>query len=129
MYDRTPFFKSFGDVLVDAPPSISQGNTLTVTFVGANPRNDLRLEDTYAAIEILTGSGQWMRVRDDSDWDLIFRWRRINSVLGTSEVDIVWEIGRDIDTGIYRARYWGASKGLGGGIEAFEGTSGEFSVV
>ena len=129
VYDRTPFFKSFGDVLVDAPPSISQGNTLTVTFVGANPRNDLRLEDTYAAIEMLTGSGQWMRVKDDSDWDLIFHWRRRNSVLGTSEVDVVWEIGRDTEKGIYRARYWGASKDLGGGIEAFDGSSGEFSVV
>ena len=67
MYNRTPFFKSFGDVLVNAPPSISQGNTLTVTFIGANPRNDLRLKDTYAAIKMLTASRKWTKVRDDSD--------------------------------------------------------------
>ncbi|KAL9630810.1 MAG: hypothetical protein Q9164_006227, partial [Protoblastenia rupestris] len=77
-FDRTPLFKSFGQVLSDAAPIYHPGQTVRVTFVGANPRNDLRLEDTYAAVEqqLPSSSGQWKRVRDDSDWDLIFRWSR-----------------------------------------------------
>ena len=141
-YDRAPFFKSFGDVLIPAPPRIRRGETLSVTFVGANPRNDLRLEKTYAAVELLLpSSGEWKMVRDDSDWDLIFHWKRTSSVLGTSEVEIVWEIpgkgerldsgsgvGEEVDVGLYRIRYFGAAKGLGGGITAFEGVSGAVEI-
>ena len=131
-FDRTPFFKSFGDVLSDISPSYAAGSTVSVTFVGANPRNDLRLEDTYAAVERQNpnGSGRWMQVRNDADWSLIFKWRRTNSVLATSEVDVVWEIEDDAERGRYRIRYFGASKTpISGNIEQFEGTSGVFTVV
>lgn len=131
VYDGAPLFKSFGDVLTDAPATVRKGSTVKVTFVGANPRNDLRLERTYAAIEFLNPvSDTWEMVRDDSDWDLIFHWRRTNSVLGTSEVDIVWEVGGEgVESGRYRVRYWGAAKEIGGGIEGFEGMGGEFAVI
>ena len=132
VYDRAPFFKSFGDVLVDAPAIVRKGSVLTVTFVGANPRNDFRQESTYVAVEFLNPvSDVWEMVRDDSDWDLIFHWRRTNSVLGTSEVDVVWEVGTEgmVESGRYRVRYWGAAKGIGGGIEGFEGVSGVCGVV
>lgn len=128
-FDRAPLFKFFGDVLSDVELVYSPGATAKITFVGANPRNDLRLEDTYAAVEQLV-RGDWKKVRDDSDWSLIFRWRRTSSVLATSEVVVEWEIEDEVDPGKYRIRYWGASKTpVTGTIAQFAGTSGEFSVV
>ena len=129
-FDRPPLFKSFGDVLSDVKPSYSPGTTASVTFVGANPRNDLRLEDTYTAVEQQLSDGSWRRVRDDADWSLIFRWKRTSSLLATSEVEISWEIEKEVTRGSYRIRYLGASKAvLGGKISQFEGVSGVFEVV
>ena len=128
-FDRSPFFKSFGDIVADVQPIYTPGSTVNVTFVAANPRNDLRLEDTYASVEQLSASGEWVRVRDDADWSVIFRWRRTSSVLATSEVDVSWEVEDGIERGRYRIRYFGASKALGSGeIGQFEGVSGGFEV-
>lgn len=129
-FDRAPFFKSFGDILSDAKPSYIAGETAKATFVGANPRNDLRLESTYAAIEFLNSSGTWQRVRDDADWSVIFKWRRTNSVLATSEVEISWEIEEEAERDRYRIRYFGASKTpVSGDIVQFDGVSGVFDVI
>ena len=128
-FDRPPFFKNFGDVISDTVSFYHPGTTAKATFVGANPRNDLRLEDTYAAVEKLDKNRNWIKVRDDEDWSLIFKWRRTNSVLATSEVDVVWEIEEDAERGRYRIRYFGASKTpVSGEIVQFEASSGIFDV-
>ena len=103
---------------------------MSVTFVGANPRNDLRLEQTYASVEKQDDYGSWRTVRDDADWSLLFEWKRINSLLGTSEVKITWDIEPDLDVGgVYRIRYFGASKTpFTGHIVQFEGVSRNFSI-
>ncbi|KAL8928599.1 MAG: hypothetical protein Q9208_001833 [Pyrenodesmia sp. 3 TL-2023] len=125
-FDRAPLFKHFGQVLKDVSPSYRRDETVRVSFAGANPRNNLRLEGTFVAVEHLR-HGTWMKVRDDSDWDLIYRWRRTNTVLGTSEVEVDWEIGAaGVDGGLYRMRYFGDAKSLGGDVEAFEGVTGVF---
>merc|ERR1711939_203961 len=127
VFDDTPIFKHFGDVKTDTRPAYSIGDIVSVTFVGANPRNSLRLEETYAAIELFdTPTSRWVRVRDDSDWALIFNWKRTSGVLGTSEVEIVWETEEWAVPGRYRVKYYGDSKAVGGKIMAFEGVSGEF---
>ncbi len=128
-FDRAPFLKSFGDILSDVQPSYTPGVTAKATFAGANPRNDLRLESTYAAVEFLNSSGQWQTVRDDADWSVTFKWRRTNSVLATSEVEISWEIEEETERGRYRIRCFGASKTpVSGDIVQFEGVSGVFDV-
>jgi neutral ceramidase len=127
VYDGTPIFKSYGDVKSDVNPSYAIGSVISATFVGGNPRNNLRLEQTYAAIEKLhPESAIWERVRDDSDWSLIFNWKKTSEILGTSEVKIVWETEDWVTAGQYRIKYYGDSKAVGGKITAFEGTSGEF---
>ncbi|KAI4172408.1 MAG: hypothetical protein LQ348_006784 [Seirophora lacunosa] len=129
-FDRAPFFKHFGQVVTDVAPSYRRGETVRVTFVGANPRNNLRLEGTFVAVEHRKG-GVWVAVRDDSDWDLVYRWRRTSTVLGTSEVEVSWEIGAggEIPGGLYRVRYFGDQKSWGSGkLEAFEGVSGVFGI-
>ncbi|PBP25072.1 neutral/alkaline non-lysosomal ceramidase [Diplocarpon rosae] len=126
-YDGTPYAKSFGEVKTEVKSAYAVGDLVSATFVGANPRNSLRLEQTYAAIEKLnTESAIWERVRDDSDWALIFNWKRTSGVLGTSEVEIVWETEDWAEAGKYRMRYYGDSKAPGGTITAFEGVSQEF---
>ncbi|KAI9831656.1 MAG: hypothetical protein M1819_004722 [Sarea resinae] len=92
IYDRPPVFKSFGDVLLDVKPSYGRDDLVEAKFVGANPRNNLRLEGTYAAIEWMNNEGRWVTFRDDSDWSLVYSWKGTSSVLGTSEVSIQWEV-------------------------------------
>lgn len=130
IYDGHPPFKPYGSIKTDVLAIYQRGDTVTATFIGANPRNNLRLEDTYVAVEKRGGNGEWLRVRDDSDWDLWFRWRKTSEVLGTSEVDVFWEMGNGVERGVYRFRYFGNAKsvGAGGGIRAFEGSSGLFEV-
>lgn len=133
--DNPPLFKKFGAVLRDVRASYERGASVSATFVGANPRNNLRLEGTYAAVEKKVGR-HWEVVRDDSDWGLVFNWRRTNEVLGTSEVEIVWETAlgegesEELEEGgVYRIRYFGDSRTVTGEITAFDGVSGEFRLI
>ncbi|KAK5108333.1 hypothetical protein LTR62_008429 [Meristemomyces frigidus] len=162
--DSTPWFKSFGAIKTDVHTSYKAGDTVTATFVAANPRNNLRLGGTFAAVEMWgwrDGVQAWWRVRDDGDWSLVFEWERTSSALGTSEATVSWEMGwetggwresspremgvggekekmtgdlllprrEEVDLrGRYRLVYYGDAKALGGGITAFEGHSGEFTV-
>lgn len=129
VFDSAPILKSFGDVKKDVEKSYTLGSRVSATFVGANPRNNLRLEQTFAAVERFDPkSSSWVRTRDDSDWTLIFNWDRTSSVLGTSEVEIVWETEEWAASGRYRIKYYGDSKAVGGKITAFEGTSGNFNL-
>ncbi|KAJ9141641.1 Neutral ceramidase [Pleurostoma richardsiae] len=127
-------FRAFGDVRHDVQPTYARGAIVSAAFVGANPRNDLRLGGTYATVERLDAGGGteeegWRVVRDDADWDLVFRWRRTSEVLGTSEVEIVWETGEEDEEGTYRIRYFGDAKSLSGVVRAFEGVSSPFTLV
>lgn len=133
-YDSTPLFKSFGDVKDDVGAHYRIGDTVSVTFVGANPRNNLRLEQTFAAVEMCVyeekpcsdEGSKWERVRDDSDWSLVFHWVKTSEIAGTSEVRVVWKTEEWATEGTYRIRYFGDSKAVGGTITAFEGLSGNF---
>ncbi|OAA42144.1 Neutral/alkaline nonlysosomal ceramidase [Metarhizium rileyi] len=131
LFDRTPWYKEFGDVVSDVPNSkYSRGEKVSASFVGANPRNNLRLEQTYAAVEYRpSANSPWQQVRDDSDWTLSFHWRRTSKILGLSEVDIRWEIEDDAPAGEYRLRYYGDSKSIRGRLSTIHGVSSAFSVV
>lgn len=133
--DGTPLGKSFGEVVQDVSSFHRVGNRISATFVGANPRNNLRLEGTYAAVEKLESHlpVSWKTIRTDADWSLVFRWERVSSVLATSEVEITWETDREDDEqlergGVYRLRYFGDWKSLGGTITSFEGESSPFQL-
>ncbi|KAL1310514.1 hypothetical protein AAFC00_000799 [Neodothiora populina] len=152
--DRAPLFKSFADVVDDVRPryslSSSSAPVISATFVGANPRNNLRLNGTFAAVEKHNQQlGIWQQVRSDADWSLVYEWKRTSSVAGTSTVRLSWELGwevgvwgrndsddDDVDEGLidalkgrYRFRYFGDAKSIGGTVTAFEGVSGEFELA
>ncbi|KAK4242728.1 Neutral/alkaline nonlysosomal ceramidase [Achaetomium macrosporum] len=129
--DGTPAGKSFGAVTRQPASSYARGAVISATFAGANPRNNLRLEGTFAAVEKLGSDGKtWTQVLSDDDWRLVYSWKRTNTVLGYSEVTITWETDADQDTaGTYRIRYYGDAKPLIGDIKAFTGTSNSFTLT
>ena len=140
VYDNAPIGKSFGDVISNpSNQTYRPGDTVNTTFVGANPRNDLHQESTYAAIEKQgSSSDQWEVVRDDRDWNLLFLWDRTNEVLGYSDVTIQWTIEDSyysvddptpLASGNYRMHYYGDSKDALGNISPFEGIGGTFTVA
>lgn len=129
--DTAQLLKNFGDAVQSPDPEKihAAGEVVTGKFVGANPRNNFRLEGTFAAVEVRNeATGEWEEVRNDKDWFLVYRWKRLSTVLGTSEVTLQWEIEPATPKGLYRLHYYGDSKSITGKITAFEGTSGVFNV-
>lgn len=129
VYDNAPIGSSFGDCTTEPLPSYSVGDVINATFVGANPRNNLRLEETFAAIEMLVG-GTWIQVRNDADWALVYTWTRTDTVLGYSSVVISWETENYTQPGTYRTVYYGDNKvPVLGTVESFVGYSGNYTVA
>lgn len=126
--DGHPIGRTFGSALAQPKASYSLGDIVRVTFQGANPRNNLRLEETFASVEKQGNDGGWTQVADDADWFLVYTWRRTNFVLGYSEVDLTWETAGSAGPGTYRFKYYGDSKNLLGVVSSFEGTSGSFEL-
>ncbi|KIY52549.1 Neutral/alkaline nonlysosomal ceramidase [Fistulina hepatica ATCC 64428] len=127
VYDGTPAFKSFGDVLDDVDESYAPGNTLSVTFVAADPRNNLRLEQTFLTVDQAV-DGDWVTVRTDSHPSTTFQWERLSTILGTSSVNISWAIESGTEAGTYRVAYYGDSKSILGDITPFTGYSSNFTI-
>lgn len=140
IYDGVPFGKSFGDVISSPANAVYRpGDTVITTFVGANPRNDLRLESTFVAVEKQNPqTGAWHVVRTDDDWNLLYHWKRTSTIFGHSEVTVAWQIEDDyynfgnprpLENGTYRMHYYGNSKPILGGITPFDGVGKPFTVV
>ncbi|PQK16952.1 hypothetical protein BB8028_0007g01520 [Beauveria bassiana] len=127
--DGKPPGKSFGAVLHQPPASAAVGAVVNATFQGANPRNNLRQEDTFAAVERRGADGKWSRYKDDNDWFVVYSWSRTNFVLGYSEVVVSWETQQGhAEPGTYRFKYYGDAKPLVGSVKQFEGTSDSFTL-
>jgi neutral ceramidase len=114
LFDRPPFFKAFGDVVLDVLPRYRLSDSTPVvvqaSFVAANPRNNLRLGDTFAAVEkVDEETREWKIFRDDGDWSLLFEWRRSSTTVATSEVLVSWELGWEI--GVWGRNDDGEQKG------------------
>ncbi|GJJ09908.1 hypothetical protein Clacol_004132 [Clathrus columnatus] len=130
VFDAAPFGKDFGQVLVDVRSGAyySTGETVSVQFVGANPRNNLRLEETFLTVEKYINNS-WIVVRTDSHPSTTFEWVQTSTILGTSAVTVNWTIESGTSTGSYRIRYFGDSKPLMGSISSFNSTSGIFMIA
>jgi len=126
--DGAPAGSPFGTCTRQPAATAARGAVVAATFVGANPRNNLRAGGTFAAVERRQPDGSWRRARDDADWSLVYTWRRTNALLGHSEVDLAWETAGDAAAapGTYRFRYYGDAKPLIGSVRPFEGVSAEF---
>jgi neutral ceramidase len=154
--DNAPFLKSFGEQTLAPKRKYSSGQSIVAKFVGANPRNNFRLGRTFASVERYdSAKATWTAVRDDSDWSLLYEWKRTSTVLGTSEVTITWETKWETDSwqpkssqktsrphgdllatrqsselsGQYRIVYYGDHKAISGAVTGFRGISDEFEIV
>ncbi|OAA36471.1 neutral ceramidase precursor [Metarhizium rileyi] len=128
LYDSAPPFRPFGNVLKQPNAAYKRGDIIKASFQGANPRTNLRLEGTFAAVDKQGEDGRWTQIVDDSDWYLVYTWRRTSIALGYSEVDFTWETSGNALPGTYRFKYYGDAKKLGAGVEAFTGTSNTFKI-
>ncbi|KAE8146480.1 Neutral/alkaline nonlysosomal ceramidase [Aspergillus avenaceus] len=140
VYDKSPIGKAFGDPISSIDKvTYGPGDIVNATFVGANPRNNLHLESTYAAVERHSPeTDTWEVIRTDRDWNLLYNWKRTNTVLGYSEATIQWQIEDDyynvgnpsaLKDGTYRLHYYGDFKTINGNIGGFEGISDSFTVA
>lgn len=129
VFDAAPIGKSFGSVLTDVSTTTpyKAGSRVAAVFQAANPRNNLRLENTFLTVDRLVGS-TWSVYKTDSHPSTKFRWSRTNTVLGYSTVEIEWVVESGVPAGTYRITYYGDSKPLIGSISSFTGRSSNFAV-
>ncbi|KAM6502746.1 Neutral/alkaline nonlysosomal ceramidase [Amanita muscaria] len=129
VFDAAPLGSKFGQVLKDVNSTpYGVGDTVSALFVGANPRNNLRLESTFLTIDCMV-NGVWKTVRSDSHPSTVFRWTRTNTVLATSTVEISWTIESGTPGGKYRITYFGDYKPIIGSITAFSGASSSLTIA
>ncbi|OJJ43179.1 hypothetical protein ASPZODRAFT_154877 [Penicilliopsis zonata CBS 506.65] len=126
VYDSPPLGYAFGDVLVQPASSYAAGEVVNATFVGANPRNNLRLGETFAAVEQAVAD-VWTVVMDDWDWYLEYTWAQTDVLLGSSQVVVSWET-QDPAPGVYRMHYYGDWKDVLGTVTSFESVSTNFTI-
>jgi len=129
VFDAAPFGSSFGKLKTDVSTTVpyTAGETVFATFVGANPRNNLRLEGTFLSVDQLVNDA-WVRHRSDSHPSTTYSWVQTSTALGTSQVNLTWTIEDGTPSGTYRFVYFGDSKPVIGGITAFTGESSNFTV-
>ncbi|KAL6990444.1 Neutral ceramidase 1 [Sarracenia purpurea var. burkii] len=129
--DATPSGVKFGDVHTDVPQNSTfrRGDTVTVIFWSACPRNDLLTEGTFSLVEIAGGKDTWVPAYDDDDFCVRFKWSRPAKLSTRSQATIEWRIPKSAAPGVYRIRHFGASKSLLGSIRHFTGSSSAFVVA
>ncbi|KAF2312612.1 hypothetical protein GH714_035228 [Hevea brasiliensis] len=128
--DATPPGVNFGDCSSDVPKNstFKRGDTVTVVFWSACPRNDLMTEGTFALVEILEGKDSWVPAYDDDDFCLRFKWSRPSKLSARSQATMEWRIPQSATPGVYRIRHFGAAKSFLGTIRHFTGSSSAFVV-
>lgn len=127
VYDQPPAGSDFGDCVVE-PEDARPGDRVTATFISGHLRNNLMLEKTFLRVELEEGQGEYRIVAVDSDWETKLQWLRTNSILGSSEVTITWDIPLDAVPGNYRIVHLGHYKHILRGITPYQGSSRIFRV-
>ncbi|KAJ8749689.1 hypothetical protein K2173_012240 [Erythroxylum novogranatense] len=129
--DATPFGVNFGDCSADVPQNstFKRGDTVTVVFWSACPRNDLMTEGTFALVEKFQGKDSWLPAYDDDDFCLRFKWSRPSRLSTRSRATMEWRIPQSATPGVYRIRHFGAARSLFGAVRHFTGSSSAFVVT
>lgn len=138
-FDRVPLGAKFGQVVdgKDVLSSYKVGETARVTFHGANPRNNKRVQGTYLTVERKLSSSKlpkYETVAVDGDWETKFEWEAGPhdpldlGLSAQSKVTISWTIPSSAQSGTYRICYFGNNKRPDESIHEFSGCSSEFTV-
>ena len=73
--EEAPKGKAFGDVTADVPAAatfVAGADTVSATFVGGWPNNNLREEGTFLEVQRQTAAGAWQTVAVDGDVETRF---------------------------------------------------------
>jgi neutral ceramidase len=129
IFDSHPWGHKYGSVREDAQPAYKLGERVDVTFQSANPRNNLRTQDTFLTVERQDGDS-WKRVATDGDWETYFRWKNtgIPRLSAESTTTVTWNIPTSTKPGNYRVCHFGDYKEITGNVNSFSGCSGTFAV-
>merc|ERR1711991_663095 len=112
-----------------APPP-SRSVQVSVTFWGANLRNNYMTGSTYLTVELESDDGDaWTVVANDASWETRLHWKRKG--LSESLVTVDWTIPEGTPAGTYRIQHFGYFKKLSVStdIEPYSGTSSSFKVA
>ncbi|KAG4065246.1 hypothetical protein HA402_012688 [Bradysia odoriphaga] len=118
----------FGRVVVEPRVTYNRRQVVFTTFVAGNPRNDLMTESSFFFVQQLQTNGTWRDVATDANWETKFIWRRVSTLLGTSEIDFYWTIPANQEIGTYRIRHVGASRGAITGVRRYDGVTRIFTI-
>lgn len=140
LYDGAPHGHNFGSLLVDVNSTrvYKCGETISVSFVAGNPRNDLRQGDSFLYVDKYSppssnstgGGGGWSTIATDASWETKFIWERTNTLLGESRATIVWETTPvKCQWGVFRIRHYGAHKNLLQTVSQYSGRSSLFMLA
>jgi neutral ceramidase len=130
IFDSHPLLHKYGAVRKDAQSAYKVGERVDVTFQSANPRNNLRTQDTFLTVERQDGDS-WKRVATDGDWETYFRWKHtgiIPEISAESTTTVTWQIPTDAQAGTYRICHFGDYKEVVGQVNSFSGCSSSFTV-
>jgi neutral ceramidase len=126
--DDKPASKEFGSVHIDADSAYECGQTVSVTFWGGHPKNNLKTQSTYLEVQRKNGDS-WETVARDWDPETKYIWKR--NEIAFSHVTIEWTIPDTIRAGIYRIRHdghWKKNLIVIKKIRPYTGFSREFTV-
>lgn len=126
--DNTPIKKNFGDVEKDVNPSYKPGEQVEVSFWAGHPKNDLKTQSTYLAVQRKVND-DWVIIANDWDFETKYNWKRIDAVGGTSLAIITWDIPNNTEPGEYRIVHYGNYKsGWNKKIYPYTGISSNFVI-
>jgi len=119
--DLCPNGTSYGDVVkgkdVLSTPYTAGTDSVKVTFISANPRNNQKIQGTYLTVEKQQSNGKtYKTVATDGDWETKFYWQGgINDplafqVVPFSTATVTWEVPATASEGIYRICHQGDHK-------------------
>ncbi|XP_053390202.1 uncharacterized protein LOC123563648 [Mercenaria mercenaria] len=127
VFDEAGIGNNFADVSQPPNKQYKAGERVTVKFVGANPRNNRRLESTFLTVEFQEQSGADTVVYTDANWETQFHWDRHG--LAESTVTIIWDIPADQKPGMYKITYNCDHKSIFGGVSSVTGSTEWFQVI
>ncbi|KAH0557770.1 hypothetical protein KQX54_011610 [Cotesia glomerata] len=127
VYDTAKWGKHYGDCIKQPDKIVNPDETVSAIFVSGHPRNNLMTGRTFLTVERLENN-TWIEVATDADWETKLYWVRTSVVLGTSQVEITWEIPSDTKPGKYRIGHYGSYQYIFGGKYPYEGFSNLFEV-
>ncbi|EGG19472.1 hypothetical protein DFA_00049 [Cavenderia fasciculata] len=122
----------FGKVLQDVESSYSVGDTVTVSFYGANPRNNFMTQSTFLTVDMLQSDNTtWRTILVDGDWDTRFYWKMHNLVQSAITIEWIIDPSWNYQPGTYRITHSGYAKPsmFSDKLVPYSGQSSEFQIT